>query len=189
MVVREPLRSVLAAALTLLAAGCYTAECEKMGYAKGTPEHARCTYQLQSQLTQQLNLMTQQLNGMSQQLATSRQSQPTGLTGISGEGLADSPAESPPLGLYKCYSYAVQPGWGGVSVNYAFEFTLLEGEKYRFYDNIGTYSYDPATRSLDFGDGDSAKYMGLNSSGYTLKVRLKSEGSNFVTELACHRRP
>jgi hypothetical protein len=101
------------------------------------------------------------------------------LTGMSGEGLADSP----PPGLYKCYYYSVQAGWGGVSANYALEFTLLDGEKFESYGTVSNYSYDPVTRSLDFGDGDSAKYMGLNSSGYTLKVRTRYGG-----ELACHRR-
>jgi hypothetical protein len=77
MIIPESRWSVLAAALTLLMGGCYTSECEKMGYAEGTPENARCVYQLRSELTQQLNQMTQQLNGLSQQLAKSRAEQPT----------------------------------------------------------------------------------------------------------------
>ena len=35
-------RSLLAAAMALFAAGCYSAECVKMGYAEGTPQYARC---------------------------------------------------------------------------------------------------------------------------------------------------
>jgi hypothetical protein len=61
-------RSLLAAAMALFAAGCYSAECVKMGFPEGTPQHARCVHHLNEQLTQQLNKLSDQLNKASQQM-------------------------------------------------------------------------------------------------------------------------
>lgn len=66
-------RGLLAAALTLLAGGCYSAQCEKMGYASGTPENARCVYAMQKQTNDALNNLSQQLRSMSEQLNKSAQ--------------------------------------------------------------------------------------------------------------------
>lgn len=63
-----PLRGLFTAALALLAAGCYSAECVKMGYAEGTPQHARCVHHLSEEMTEQLNKLSEQLNKASQQM-------------------------------------------------------------------------------------------------------------------------
>ena len=67
MITTTTRHSLLAAALALFAGGCYSAECEKMGLAEGTPEHARCEHQLKVEMTQQLNNLSHQLNNLSQQ--------------------------------------------------------------------------------------------------------------------------
>jgi pyruvate/oxaloacetate carboxyltransferase len=61
-------RSLLAAAMALFAAGCYSAECVKMGYAEGTLQHDRCVHHLNEEMTQQLNKLSEQLNKTSQQM-------------------------------------------------------------------------------------------------------------------------
>lgn len=82
-------RGVLAAVLTLAVAGCYTDKCVKMGYAEGTPENARWAHQLQTELTNQVNLMTQQLNTLSQTLAQQRQQK--------GKNSEDAKQDAPPV--------------------------------------------------------------------------------------------
>jgi hypothetical protein len=54
-------RSLLAATLVLFVGGCYSAQCEKMGFAEGTPENARCVYQLQMDMAHSLNNIAQQM--------------------------------------------------------------------------------------------------------------------------------
>jgi hypothetical protein len=102
----------------------------------------------------------------------------TGVCSMSAEGQADSP----PLGLYKCYTMSGPSG----------EFTLLEGGKYAVGNQVGDYRYVPATRSIEWiggywGGQPSPEYMGLNSSGYTLKLPWKTGKSQLT--LYCHRRP
>ena len=52
-------RSLLAVTLALLAGGCYSYQCEKLGFAEGTPEHGECVRQVRIETLQSLQ-QTQQ---------------------------------------------------------------------------------------------------------------------------------
>ncbi len=98
----------------------------------------------------------------------------------------------PPTGVYLCYMPRMTFG-GGVIFAPAGEFTLLPSGKYKGLPNdrsTGEYRVDPRTQEIGWLGGPfagliaSAKYVGVNSSGHTIQMKMRVD--NQLRELWCH---
>ncbi|MGE5442922.1 MAG: hypothetical protein ACM3Q0_07765 [Bacteroidota bacterium] len=47
-------KMLMVAAATVARGGCFSSDCVDMGFTEGTPEHARCEYQLRANMAQVL---------------------------------------------------------------------------------------------------------------------------------------
>jgi hypothetical protein len=105
---------------------------------------------------------------------------------------ASGQGNRPPTGVYRCFMPSFTFS-GGVTVAPAGEFTLLAGGKYKGLPNdpnIGDYRVNPGTQDIEWLSGPfagliaSAKYVGVNSSGHTINMKMRV--NNQLRELWCH---
>jgi hypothetical protein len=90
-------------------------------------------------------------------------------------------ADPPPPGLYNCFFIQIRFPGNVTYIPTGNNFALLEGAKYKSLPNsgaIGDYEFNSATEEIKWLTGPlaesriTATYVGLNSTGYTIRLFL-----------------